>query len=273
MTTPNSFAWHSFLHRDTFDFRARQPLRVLRRDYESLNDIQLLNESIRQLFTSLHRPVRLLEIGCATGELYRYLSSKHKDLEYTGMDISKSCIDRAYSKYPHAIWHDSWSAMEKCDVLPDIIYCKDVIHHQPDPLEFITRLIALKPHTLIFRCRTLDEGTTEWNPDLSCQFVYGAWVPYIVINLFFLMKWLAESYANRDSTIEAIRSYIILGGSNQRYLPKSCYFPSSGTSETSIRVVMDGSNRFLLADQPDNNPHYTPLDYLSLAVRRLLIWK
>ena len=276
MTTPNSFAWHSFLHRDTFDFRAHQPLRVLRRDYASLTDILMLNSSIRCLRRSMDhalnfRALHILEVGCATGELYRYLSSIHRNIEYTGMDISRSCIERAVQKYPAVPWFDSWDELINSDCSPDIIYCKDVLHHQTEPLDFLSQLFALSPHSVILRCRTRDDGETEWNPERSCQYVYGLWVPYIIINRDTLISQIQS--LRPDDRIEVSRNYTILGGSNNRLLPKPCYDSASGTAETSIRIGPYEPTDAYFIDCPDNQPRYDLLDYTALALRRLLIWK
>lgn len=87
--------WQSQEHARNFDFRALLDDTNLVRNYECYNDVRILNERL-----DLHRELSLLEIGCATGEFYRYLRIKYPRTRYFGVDISKPAIERAKEKYP-----------------------------------------------------------------------------------------------------------------------------------------------------------------------------
>ena len=71
------------------------PLWELRRTYESFNDIQLLLTEV----TSSEKKT-LVEVGCSTGELFRFISNFCVHLDYWGFDISEIAIESAKTKYP-----------------------------------------------------------------------------------------------------------------------------------------------------------------------------
>lgn len=84
------------------------------------------------------------------------------------------------------------------------------------------------------RLRTRDQGPTEWDPERSCQFHYGGWMPYIVLNLDELLAFLRRQAP--DAQIHVQRHHVVLGGLHGRYLPKDCYLPETGTAETAIAL-------------------------------------
>ena len=87
--------WQNTQHAANFDARSRLDAANLFRDYESFNDVRLLNERVDPAKT-----YSLLEVGCATGEFHRYLGLKHPNIAYRGFDISAPAIERAKAKYP-----------------------------------------------------------------------------------------------------------------------------------------------------------------------------
>lgn len=229
--------WQNPEHVRQFDFRSSLRIRDLQWNYESLNDICLLNERMEQ-----HRPISLLEVGCATGELYRYLKFKHPNASYFGMDVSKPAIARAKDKYPEA----SFFVVDPFDTVssqiqrlqmpahPAVVYAKDVVHHQTNPFGFLSELLQIASEVLILRCRTRDVGETVLDPALSCQYHYGGWMPYIVTNL----QELIDCVTRQEPGCEVVvyRNHMVLGGQYNRYLPKDCYLPEIGTAETAVGV-------------------------------------
>lgn len=59
-------AWQEPEHANLFDAKAHYSLARLRRVYENFNELRLFLEHKRQI-----RGRTFVEIGCATGELYR----------------------------------------------------------------------------------------------------------------------------------------------------------------------------------------------------------
>ena len=107
--------------------------------------------------------------------------------------------------------------------------------HQTKPYEFIEELIKVTNKTLILRLRTRDVGHTELDINKSCQMHYEKyWMPYVVLNFEELIGFL-----NRFKKIEKVtfnKEYQVLGGSNQRYLPKDRYFKEAKSAETSLMI-------------------------------------
>lgn len=60
------------------------------------------------------------------------------------------------------------------------------------------------------RCRTREVGPTENDPELSCQYHYGGWMPYIVTNLDELLQHVRGLAP--QSEIVVYRNHMILGG-------------------------------------------------------------
>lgn len=238
--------WQNPEHASRFDFRSSLHIKDLQRSYESLNDVCLLNERVQW-----NRSLSLLEVGCATGEFYRYLKFKHPKISYFGVDVSNPVIARAKEKYPEA----SFFVVDPSDRLssqiqrlpmpahPDIVYAKDVVHHQTDPFAFLSELLDIASEALILRCRTRDVGDTVLNPALSCQYHYDGWMPYVVINL----QELTDRVTRREPGCEVVvyRNHMVLGGQHNRFLPKDCYLPETGTAETALSI-------FKKTDRPGN---------------------
>src|SRR5437867_4995435 len=124
--------WQSGDHVKHFDYRHALSATNLVRNYESLNDVRLLNERIERSC-----PLSLLEVGCATGEFYRYLRLTRPTARYVGIDVSRPAIARAREKYPVATFLTVDADARIGDALAtggappthDVVYTKDVVHH------------------------------------------------------------------------------------------------------------------------------------------------
>ena len=264
--------WQSRAHADTFDFRSRLGDQNLIRSYESLNDVRILNERFGRS-TSLS----LLEVGCATAEFYRYLRLKYPRIQYYGVDISRPAIEIARRKYPAAKLSLADAGRHPVNYLEisgladaaGIVYAKDVAHHQTKPLDFVANLIGISKVALVMRCRTRDIGPTENDPELSCQYHYGGWMPYIITNLDELVRHIQEMAPR--SEIVVYRNHMILGGKQGRFLPKDCYLEETGTAETAVGVFLktDSPAKVTIQNRSDQNPSYTFVHHLRLAAQRV----
>ena len=262
--------WQNLAHAREFDFRASLPNSILVRDLESFNDVRLLHEVLIG-----GRQKVFCEVGCATGDFYRYLLLRHPEAKYNGVDVSKPAIERARSKYPNGKFcrvDPNWEKeimIDICGARPEIVFSKDVVHHQVKPFEFLFRLLGLPSEMLIFRTRTRDHGATEADPDKSCQYHYGGWMPYIVMNLTELIEQIQE-LAPASETI-AYRNHMILGGKHNRYLPRDCYLEQTGTAETAIGVFLITKNpgKVTIRDRRDSNPRYSSFEMAILGARKL----
>jgi len=203
--------------------------------YENKKMIELLNKNNNSI----------LDVGCASGYLLRYILknvSGFNTKNYLGVDISKSAIEFAKKKYGITNFRvlDNENLNFNESVLYDIVYSRDTIQHQVDPLQFINNLLKLSKNYIVLRLRTRDKGKTEFNSEHSCQMHYDKyWMPYIVINIDELIEIFKMNAFIEEVSIN--KSYMILGGQTQRFLPKDLYFSESGTAETSIILKLDRS--------------------------------
>ena len=96
---------------------------------------------------------------------------------------------------------------------------------------------------LILRLRTRDYGDTVLDIKNSCQLNYeDFWMPYIVLNFDELIDFLLDH--EKVASIKVNRSYMVLGGQNNRYLPKDLFYKKTGTSETSLLIkIYDGKEK------------------------------
>lgn len=80
-----------------------------------------------ELVSSLLIGESVLDVGCGTGDLYKYL----KNVDYVGVDQSGDMLERARIRNPSASFIQK--NLYELD-LPqfDTVVCLDVLHHQPD---------------------------------------------------------------------------------------------------------------------------------------------
>lgn len=187
----------------------------------------------------------LLEVGCATGTTLRWLKNKNilDKIKYLGVDISETAINQANFLHPN-------ENFEKIDLGPlknyynkfDYVFSRDTVMHQEKPFVFFEELIKCANKGVILRLRTRDVGNTDFNIKNNCQLHYdNYWMPYIVINIDELIGFLKK--IKIVNSIEINRSYEVLGGNINRFLPKDLYFKSSGGAETSIFLKIDKTKK------------------------------
>lgn len=265
--------WQHASHASHFDGRYALDGENLVRNYQSLNDVRLLNEHVDR-----SRRLTLLEVGCATGEFYRYLQRRFPLVTYYGVDISEPAIERARAKYPEAKFFVARPDKRLPEVLRELgvppafelVYAKDVLHHQTRPFEFLADLLSVASETVILRCRTRDVGATELDPEKSCQHHYRGWMPYIVVNLPELMGVIADIAP--DAEVAVLRHHVVLGGQYGRFLPKECYLCETGTAETALGIFKKATSpgRVNVEDRPDGRPRYTVGYQLRRGLRGLV---
>ncbi|MDP3702761.1 MAG: class I SAM-dependent methyltransferase [Candidatus Omnitrophota bacterium] len=265
--------WQHPAHAVQFDGRAHLDLRNLIRNYEAFNDVRLLNERVER-----SRAFELLEVGCATGEFIRYLRAKFPLVHYIGLDVSEPAIARAKAKYPEVPFFVVQADSNLTETLrdlgvtrqPDTVYSKDVVQHQVRPFEFLSSLIEVASEAVILRCRTRDVGTTVLDPERSCQFYEGDWLPYIVLNLQELVEWVRAKVP--EGEIVLYRHHMVLGGQHGRFLPKELYRKETGTAETAVGIFKqtERPGTVMIYDQPEQNSTGT-WDYrMRSAVRKAM---
>jgi len=231
-------AWGDALHPQVFDHLAHYPNFLLKKHFESFNEVRLLRQVADNIDGS-----RFFEIGCATGAFYRYISRNLPRFQYSGFDISEPSVALAVSKFGD----DKFQRISGVDEVAknhgsaSVVFCRDVVLHQVHPFDFMDTLLGMTEECLVMRLRTRDTGTTVLDPDASCQRHYGRyWVPYIVLNTDEMVDRIS---ANRNvHSITVSRRHEVLGGFNGRYLPKELHYAETGGAETAVLVRL-GADR------------------------------
>jgi SAM-dependent methyltransferase len=265
-------SWDSRAHAKAFNVWATISLKQLRKYYESFNEIKLLLKNKASI-----NGKTLVEVGCATGELYRYINHYHSQFDYYGFDISQVAIEQAKQKYQHGKFFITDTKLsnlnDTLEEAPDVLFARDVVLHQTDPFDFLAKLISIPDEVAILRIRTRDKGETVLDPEISCQWNYGTWVPYMVLNIDEVVEKIKNTVNFKSLYI--FKSYRQLGGYNNRYLPKDCFYPETGTSETAlyIQLAKDGvSNPDIFTEcRSDSNPKLTLIERgIGLLKRQIL---
>ncbi len=259
-TVSEKDAWSDQMHADVFDYLNKMPKYIVKKHYEGFNECRLL-----KLFKDDIQGNIFFEIGCATGELYRYISKYMRRFQYFGFDISEPAIARAKEKFPHGRFHLLSSGFDEIREIygrPEIIWCRDVIMHQNDPYVFLSELINLSREVIVLRLRTRDVGDTVFDSQNSCQLHWDKfWVPYIVLNTDEMIHKIKDH--ENIKKIVVSRHYEVLGGHNYRFLPKELYFTDARTAETAVFIQkssdINGPAEVLFMDQKDR-PRYGIID-------------
>jgi len=178
----------------------------------------------------------LSDIGCAAGGFYRFFRKVWPSLDYKGFDISEVAIEEARRRYLAGDFRVFTGSLKSIpDVESDVVFCRDVVHHQTDPCGFLSDIYDITTKYLILRVRTREEGSTIFDTDQSCQYTYGRWVPYIVFNTSELID-LIRHFEPAPARITLMRHPVVLGGETSRFLPKDLYYPETGTAETALLI-------------------------------------
>lgn len=255
-------AWQEEEHVDHFGAWDGYSASTLIRICSRFNECQLFEElSPEGAYQTLS------DVGCANGRFYRYFSGIRPKLEYKGFDLSRTAIERARKLNPKGDFNEfDGNPSANTRIPSDVVFCRDVVHHQTNPKEFLSGLYNAAGKYLILRVRTREVGPTEFDPLASCQYAYGQWVPYIVFNTQELVE-LFRSFDPAPTNIKIRQHPVVLGGWAGRYLPKELYYPETKTAESAVLIekgsVSGGSG-------PTVTIETQPEIYIQSRRRRLL---
>ena len=232
MSVKNPYeAWAQQEHATEFSSWDSLPTSKFMRLCNQFNECQLAQELAQR--TEIHN---IWDVGCATGRFYRFFQKTFPGADYRGFDLSVAAIEYAKQRYTDGEFnHFDGNLSEISPGKPDLIFCRDVVLHQPDPVDFLAKLYQAAGQYLVIRVRSRETGATVFDIEQSCQYAHGYWVPYIVFNTEELINMIS-SYSHAPAKIEVIRHPVILGGQLNRFLPKELYYPETGTAETSILI-------------------------------------
>ena len=89
--------WEDDEHVREFDWFSYFPTPLFLKQFEYFNEVRLLKEYFRK---NGAKGKTMFEVGCATGEVFRYLKKRNYDCNYNGFDISETALKAARKKYP-----------------------------------------------------------------------------------------------------------------------------------------------------------------------------
>ena len=237
----NYKGWDTDRHLKTFDGWNKRCNLEFNYVYGSFAEQKYLLKAIKHI----ENP-KIIDVGCATATTYRFLRNilKNSAFSYKGLDLSSSVIERARFLYPgiDILQTSGERPLEAHGSKVDIVYSRDTTLHQEDPYDFLDQLIDLTDKFLIIRLRTRDNGKSELDISKSLQMHYDSfWMPYFVLNIDELISYFKNKKNLTKVTIN--RSYEVLGGQNNRLLPKDLYFKKAKGAETSIMIEFDYSKK------------------------------
>ncbi|MFQ6026262.1 MAG: class I SAM-dependent methyltransferase [Dehalococcoidia bacterium] len=232
-------AWAQEEHVDHFSLWDRSSASRLVKQCYGFNEFQLFRTLIGNSTCST-----ISDIGCATGGFFRFFQKVWPALTYKGFDISEVAIEHARQIHPAGnfqVFDGHPKSPEQA--ASDIVFCRDVVHHQTSPDKFLSELYDIAGSYLLLRVRTREVGATVFDVEQSCQYTYGNWVPYIVFNTSELVD-LISSFQPAPTSLTIRRHPVVLGGQVSRFLPKELYYPETGTAETAVLIDKraDGAN-------------------------------
>jgi len=261
-------AWQDPDHAKLFDHGSLHTSKGLKKYYESLNEVQLLLEN-----ASLINQNGFLELGCATGELYRYIKKFHPRFDYYGVDISKLSIKRAKHKYPKGkffLCKKDLSDVDNFIKEPAILFSRDVVLHAVKPFDFLAQLISIPTEAVFLRIRTRDKGESLLDPEFSCMLHNNTWIPYMVQNIDETIECIRKTV--NFNSLYILKYYQQLGGYNGRFLPKDCYYPETKTAETAIYIQLSKEKvvdpQIIIKEQTDGHVNHTLFERILRRVKK-----
>lgn len=185
----------------------------------------------------------LVDIGCAAGDLFRWLQDRHPEFRYHGYDVSLPAIARAREKYPEGEFDVVDADLSNLNLSepPSVLWSRDVVLHQSDAMGFLRQLLQIPSEAVVLHLRTRDHGDTVADPETSRQWHAGHWVPYIVINFDELIDTVYDLAP--AAKIWAIKGYRLFPRTEKLFLPEECGHPETGTAATAMYISLTGGSR------------------------------
>jgi SAM-dependent methyltransferase len=140
---------------------------------------KFIGQKIKLRISSIGNDVRLLDVGCATGELIYYFKTLFKNVHFAGLDVSPKLIEAARNKVPDvefyckSIFDSSFFAEKKwhfvicCGVLSIFDDIKPALKNLlsctlPKGSVYIAGAFNEDPVDVIMRYRLATEINSEW---------------------------------------------------------------------------------------------------------------
>ena len=232
-------AWTSREHLETFSDWSKDLS-----SYSKYRNRQIYGNLGRCINEVIDYSVVINELGVGGGRSLEYFRSLTRDAnlqsyDYLGYDIAPECVDHCRTKFGYNF------ELVKDDAIfrpCDLFFFFDVLVHSADPLKLLERLGASTGKYLCFQTPTRDQGVTEFDVEKSCRLENGVWVPWIVFNLDELLDHLKEQGSERFLVLKTYKQF---SGGGNRFLPRECFDPRTGSARTAICAVKRGVSKGL----------------------------
>ena len=134
----------------------------------------------------------ILDVGCATGDLYLGLKEVQNDIKYTGLDIANNVLQVARALSPDATF--ILGNILEDDVLKeeerfDIVIATGIFQHEPEYERLLNRMLALSKRYVLFDLKICHTNPTICNiEEAYCD--HDEPVYFIVLNIHELKNML-----------------------------------------------------------------------------------
>jgi len=184
------------------------PLAVYKHESKSKKYIDnTIRASFKQLEPSLTyflgeldlKNKKILDLGCAAGDMFNALTEKFISLEYVGIDPDEKCINHAKQQYPKATF-EAIDLMKNTypDSSFDVVMLWNWFYMAPNWKEILREACRLSRQYVLFDNKLRLEGTTVIDIDCSFQYYHESREKnhYIVHNLYELIAFFHVDYLN-----------------------------------------------------------------------------
>ena len=133
-----------------------------------------MDKSIKILLKKINfRNKKILDIGCASGGMYKILKNKFGPIDYTGIDLDTKCIEIAKTRYSKAkFFSTNFFSKEFKENTYDIVMLWGWAHMYPDWKKLFSKIIKISKGFILFDNRIRLNGPTVIDLDLSYQYYY-----------------------------------------------------------------------------------------------------
>lgn len=123
---------------------------------------------VAEIAAKLDRPVRVLDIGCATGKTFSLINERHQ-IEYVGIDAKPSFISSAQVRYGAAknakfLLADATDPSVYADQSADIVFALETLEHIPerDVVRIIENVCSIVRPKLFVASVPIEIGPALW---------------------------------------------------------------------------------------------------------------
>ena len=170
--------------------------------YQTFNSLE---PSIKYLLEKADlKNCRILDVGCATGDMLCSLKERFGEVDYTGIDVDGKCIDNAKKRYPEATFEAiDFLSNSYEDESFDAVMMWQWFYMAPNWKEILVEACRLSRKYILFDTKLRLEGPTVIDIDCSYQYYHqnGKRNNYILHNLYELLAFFHIDFLNIKNII------------------------------------------------------------------------